>query len=291
MNINKVAVIGAGTMGNGIAQVFAQKAHPVVLVDVKQEFLDRGMASVRKSLDKLVKKEKIQKDEMEEILGRIKPTLDYSALAQCDLAVEAVIEKFDVKLEVLQRADKILPPKALLASNTSSISITKLAGVTSRPDRFAGMHFMNPVPLMTLVELVWGLRTSKETMDALEAASKDLGKVPIRVNDSPGFVSNRVLLPMINEAAFALREGVATPEAIDEIMKLGMNHPMGPLALADLIGLDVCLSILNVLFEGFGDTKYRPCPLFKTMVDAGFLGRKTGRGFYEYKEAPDKPRA
>jgi 3-hydroxybutyryl-CoA dehydrogenase len=177
----------------------------------------------------------------------------------------------------------VLAPPALLTSNTSSISITKLAAATSRPDRFAGMHFMNPVPVMTLVEVVWGLRTSKETMDVIEATAKAVGKVPVRVNDSPGFVSNRVLLPMINEAAFALREGVATPEAIDEIMKLGMNHPMGPLALADLIGLDVCLSILNVLFEGFGDTKYRPCPIFKTMVDAGFLGRKTGRGFYEYK--------
>jgi 3-hydroxybutyryl-CoA dehydrogenase len=290
MNIHNVAVIGAGTMGSGIAQVFAQKSHPVALLDVKQEFVDRAMINIRKSLDKLVKKEKIAADEAEEILGRIRPTLDFADIAQADLVVEAVIEKFEVKAEVLKKADKILPPKSILSSNTSSISITKLAGVTSRPDRFAGMHFMNPVPVMTLVELVWGLRTSKETMDTIESAAKELGKVPIRVNDSPGFVSNRVLLPMINEAAFALREGVATPEAIDEIMKLGMNHPMGPLALADLIGLDVCLSILNVLFEGFGDTKYRPCPIFKTMVDAGFLGRKTGRGFYEYKEALDKPR-
>jgi 3-hydroxybutyryl-CoA dehydrogenase len=283
MEIQKVTVIGAGTMGNGIAQVFAQKGTPVVLIDVKKEYLDKGMGTIRKSLDKLVKKEKIAADEVGEILGRIRPTIDYAEAAGSDLAIEAIIENYEVKREALRKIDAVLAPQALLTSNTSSISITKLAAATSRPDRFAGMHFMNPVPVMTLVEVVWGLRTSKETMDVIEATAKAIGKVPVRVNDSPGFVSNRVLLPMINEAAFALREGVATPEAIDEIMKLGMNHPMGPLALADLIGLDVCLSILNVLFEGFGDTKYRPCPIFKTMVDAGFLGRKTGRGFYEYK--------
>ncbi len=282
MDIRKTAVIGAGTMGNGIAQVFAHKGTPVILVDVEQAFLDRGMKAIRKNLGRLVKKEKLASDEMEEIVGRIKPTLRMEDAGEADLVVEAATENVTVKKKIFTDLDAVLPEASLLTSNTSSISITELGAVTKRPDRVAGMHFMNPVPVMALVEVVRGLETSEETMNAVIQASKDLDKAPVVVDDSPGFVSNRVLLPMINEAAFTLMEGVATKEAIDDVMRLGMRHPMGPLALADLIGLDVCLSILNVLHDGFGDPKYRPCPILKRMVAAGHLGKKTGRGFYTY---------
>jgi len=283
MDIREVTVIGAGTMGNGIAQVFAQKGHPVVMIDVKQEFVDRGMGVIRKNLGRLVKKEKLAADEVDEIIGRIKPSLKLDDAKESDLVVEAAIEDLEVKQDLFRRLDEILAPEALLTSNTSSISITALAAGTKRPGQVAGMHFMNPVPVMRLVEVVRGIQSSDETIDAVVGASKDLGKVPILVNDSAGFIANRILIPMINEAVFALYEGVATREAIDDVMRLGMNHPMGPLALCDLIGLDVCLSILNVLHDGLGDQKYRACPLLKNMVAAGYLGRKTGRGFYEYK--------
>ncbi|MHC4778312.1 MAG: 3-hydroxybutyryl-CoA dehydrogenase [Planctomycetota bacterium] len=282
MGIENVAVIGAGTMGNGIAQVFAHKGHSVVLVEVKQEFLDRGLAAIRKNLGRLVKKEKITAADVETIVGRIRPTLDLNDVKAVDLVVEAAIEDAVLKKELFAKLDGIAPAQALLTTNTSSISVTEIAAATKRPDQVAGMHFMNPVPVMKLVEVVRGLQSSDDTIKAVVNLSEALGKVPVLVNDAPGFISNRVLLPMINEAAFALMEGVATREAIDDVMRLGMNHPLGPLALADLIGLDVCLSILNVLHDGFGDPKYRPCPLFKKMVAAGYLGKKTNRGFYEY---------
>ncbi|MHC4597710.1 MAG: 3-hydroxybutyryl-CoA dehydrogenase [Planctomycetota bacterium] len=282
MGIDNVAVIGAGTMGNGIAQVFAHKGHPVVLVDVKQEFLDRGLAAIKKSLGRLVKKEKITAEDVEAILGRIRPTLNLEDVGEADLVVEAAIEDAALKKDLFGRMDAIAPAGALLTTNTSSISVTEIAAATKRPEQVAGMHFMNPVPVMKLVEVVRGLQSSEETIQTIVSVSEALGKVPVLVGDAPGFISNRVLLPMINEAAFALMEGVATREAIDDVMRLGMNHPLGPLALADLIGLDVCLSILEVLHEGFGDPKYRPCPLFKKLVAAGYLGKKTGRGFYEY---------
>jgi 3-hydroxybutyryl-CoA dehydrogenase len=280
-----VAVIGAGTMGNGIAQVFAAAGRQVYLVDRDEAALKRGVASIGKSLDRLVKKGTLDAPAREQVLGRIRSATQGLPFAECALAVEAVPERLDLKKAVLQELDRGLPPDAILATNTSSISITELAAFTSRPARVIGMHFMNPVPLMPLVEVVRGLETSDETVRVTVEEAKALGKTPVVVQDRPGFVSNRVLLPMINEAVFALQEGVATREAIDTVMKLGMNHPIGPLALADLIGLDVCLDILEVLHRGFGDDKYRPCPLWRTMVAAGRLGRKTGRGFYEYSDS------
>ena len=275
-------VVGAGTMGHGIAQIAAAAGYDVLLVDIDRGALDRGMAGIGKSLDRLVKKERISAGDKEAILSRVRPELEMGALQDAGLVVEAVVERLEIKAQVLASLDRICSPETLLATNTSSISITKLAAETNRPEKIIAMHFMNPVPLMRLVEIIRGLATDQATYDAVEAVTRKLGKTPVEVHDSPGFVSNRVLLPMINEAIFSLFEGVAEAEAIDEVMKLGMNHPIGPLALADLIGLDVCLDILHVLQDGFGDPKYRPCPLLVKMVDAGHLGRKSGRGFFDY---------
>jgi 3-hydroxybutyryl-CoA dehydrogenase len=284
MEVKKIAVIGAGTMGNGIAQVFAQRGYPVVMIDIKDSFVERGIAAIDKSLARLVKKEAITEAAKAEVLGRVTGSTNLKDAASADLVVEAVLEDFAMKTKVFKELDALLGKDAILSTNTSSISITALAAQTSRPDRFIGMHFMNPVPVMKLVEIIRGLATSDETTAAIVELSKKLDKTPVEVNDYPGFVSNRVLLPMINEAAYCLMEGVATREAIDDVMKLGMNHPLGPLALADLIGLDICLNILNVLYCGLGDPKYRACPLLKKMVDAGYLGRKTGRGFFTYEK-------
>ncbi len=280
--ITTVGVVGAGTMGHGIAQVAAQAGYRVLLVDVARDALERGLRAVERSLAKLVEKGKVDAAARDAALERIAPATALSALAEADLAVEAVVERLEVKAEVLGRLAGICPPHAILATNTSSISITRLAATTARPESVIGMHFMNPVPLMPLVEVIRGLRTSPETAAAVEAAARRMGKTPVAVNDSPGFVSNRVLMPLINEAVYCLFEGVGSAEAIDQVIKLGMNHPMGPLALADLIGLDVCLDVMRVLQEGFADSKYRPCPLLVKMVDAGWLGRKAGRGFYQY---------
>ncbi len=280
--IQTVGVVGAGTMGHGIAQVAAHTGLNVILVDAVPQALDRGRAAIGKGLDRVVAKGKMTPEERDAALGRVQGSDRLDALAAADLVVEAVVERLEVKQSVLSELDRICPPEAILASNTSSISITKLATATSRPEKIIGMHFMNPVPVMQLVEIIRGLATSQATYEAVEATSRAMGKTPVEVHDAPGFVSNRVLMPMINEAVFCLYEGVGKPEAIDEVMKLGTNHPMGPLALADLIGLDVCLDILRVLQNGFGDPKYRPCPLLVKMVDAGYLGRKSGRGLYEY---------
>jgi 3-hydroxybutyryl-CoA dehydrogenase len=275
-------VVGAGTMGNGIAQVAARAGFQVVMRDISEDFLARGMKAIDKSLQRDVDKERLSADEKQSIIGRIKTTTDVVALRDALVVVEAVTEDLNVKSELFKALDETLNGDALLASNTSSISITKLGAVTNRPDKVIGMHFMNPVPVMKLVEIIRGAATSDQTYKEVHALTEKLGRVPLECHDSPGFISNRVLMPMINEAIFALYEGVASRESIDGIMKLGMNHPMGPLTLADFIGLDVCLAIMNVLHDGFGDSKYRPCPLLKRYVDAGWLGRKSGRGFYEY---------
>ncbi len=281
-SIKTVAVLGAGTMGNGIAHVFARAGYSVILRDVDQSFLERALGTIGKNLDREIKKGKLPESEKPAVLSRIKTVIAMSAIAAADFAIEAVPEKLEIKRAVLSEVDKILRPEVILASNTSSISMTTLAALTSRSDRFVGMHFMNPVPVMALVEVIRALQTSDRAFTLTMELTKKLGKTGVAVNDAPGFVSNRVLMPLINEAAYCVMEGVATPEAVDSVMRLGMNHPMGPLELADFIGLDVCVDILHVLEEGLGDPKYRACPLLKKYVAAGWLGRKSSRGFYTY---------
>lgn len=284
MDITNISVIGGGTMGNGIAHVFAMSGFNVTLIETKQEFADRALATITRNLDRMVVKEKISEAQKAETIAKITISLNIGeGISAADLVIEAVPEDLNIKTSVWKAVDEAAPDHAILGTNTSSISITKLAAITTRPKQFIGMHFFNPVPVMKLVEIVRGLETDEETYQTVKATAEALGKVPVPVNDMPGFVSNRVLMPMINEAIFTVYEGVATPEHVDEVMKLGMAHPMGPLRLADFIGLDVCLDILNVLYEGFKDPKYRPCPLLVKMVDAGKLGNKTGNGFYEYQ--------
>jgi 3-hydroxybutyryl-CoA dehydrogenase len=282
MTIARVGVIGAGTMGNGIAHGFARGGFDVVLCDVERRFLERAVATIGKNLDREVAKNKITAGDKAAALARISPVTERGQLAECDFVIEAATEKFEVKTEIFRDLDRVTRPEIILASNTSSISITKLAALTKRPEKVIGMHFFNPVPVMKLVEVIRGLATSQETFATVRDLAVKLEKTPVEVNDAPGFVSNRVLMPLLNEAMYTVMEGVATAEAVDEVFKLGMNHPMGPLTLADFIGLDVCLDIMRVMLDGLGDPKYRPCPLLIKMVDAGWLGRKSGRGFYKY---------
>ncbi len=282
MTIQKVLVIGAGQMGSGIAQVCAQAGFDVKLNDMKEEFFQRGLANITKNLSRNVEKGRMTEDEKTQVLSRITKSLDLNDASDVDLVIEAAVENMEIKQKIFKQLDEITPKHAILASNTSSLPITEIAAATNRPAQVIGMHFMNPVPVMKLVEIIRGLATTDEVYTSIEDMTKKLGKVPVEVNDFPGFVSNRILMPMINEAIYTLYEGVATKEAIDDVMKLGMNHPMGPLQLADFIGLDTCLYIMEILHDGFGDSKYRPCPLLRKYVKAGWLGKKTGRGFYEY---------
>ncbi|GGB40161.1 3-hydroxybutyryl-CoA dehydrogenase [Fictibacillus barbaricus] len=282
MSIQQIMVIGAGQMGSGIAQVCAMAGYDVVLHDMKDEFVQKGIGAIQKNLSRQVEKGRIDESEKEAILSRLTPSISLENASNADLVIEAVVENMDVKTQLFKMLDQYAPAHAILASNTSSLPITEIAAATERPEKVIGMHFMNPVPVMKLVEIIRGLQTSDDVYETIESVSKKLQKVPVEVNDFPGFISNRILMPMINEAIFAVYEGVATPEAVDEIMKLGMNHPMGPLTLADFIGLDTCLYIMETLHEGFGDDKYRPCPLLRKYVKAGWLGKKTGKGFYSY---------
>jgi len=282
MEIKTVGIVGAGTMGNGIAHVFAKGGYAVVLLDIEQRFVDRGLDTIRKNLEREVSKAKLTSEQRDQALGRIRGVIERNQLGACDFIVEAASERYDIKAELFRDLDALCRPEVILSSNTSSISITKLAATTKRPHKVIGMHFFNPVPVMKLVEVIRGLATSDETYAAVKELALKLEKTPVEVNDAPGFVSNRVLMPLLNEAMYAVMEGVATPEAVDEVFKLGMAHPMGPLTLADFIGLDVCLDIMRVMHSSLGDPKYRPCPLLIKMVDAGWLGRKSGRGFYQY---------